>query len=406
MKFDSIIFQTLSDAERQDQLVELLGSREAFSEAFPSLDIFISLLKVSQLPELHLVFNRLVVVPAEMQQQMFERLLTQEGEWKRLVRSFYHFSRLMEVVPEQVKEQMMNRLLTQEDEWKRLVRSVYHFASLMEVVPEQVKEQMMNRLLTQEDEWKRLVDSINALARLMKVVPEQVKEQMVNRLLTQEGEWKPLGTDADHFFMIVEVVPEQVKEQMMNRLLTQEGEWERLVEDACGFATLMKVLPLNSQLKHLRHLFQKDDKGQLSLRLYRTLDHLHALIIKRVSSEGNPLRSLQECTNIEEFKRKLDKLIQVPELKRLGRLFGQAKRTADSSNEEGALAIGEDVVEPCHLGSMPLEVLQHIGSFAAPNIANKDVNEIIETHLGKPTVESVEALSSSSSSSSSLEASM
>ena len=45
---------------------------------------------------------------------------------------------------------------------------------------------------------------------------------------------------------------------------------------------------------------------------------------------------------------------------------------------------------------MPLEVLQRIGSFAAPSLANKDVNSIISAHLNRSKDESVEASSSAS----------
>ena len=72
-------------------------------------------------------------------------------------------------------------------------------------------------------------------------------------------------------------------------------------------------------------------------------------------------------------------------------------RTANRHvNEECALAVGGDAVEPCHLGRMPLEVLQRIGSFAAPSLANKDVNSIISAHLNRSKDESVEASSSAS----------
>ena len=233
----------------------------------------------------------------------------------------------------------------------------------------------------------------------MKVVPEQVKGQMIERLLTQEGEWERLVQDPHQFFVIVEVVPEQYQQQMIEQLLTREGDWERLLYSGHDFARLMEVPPLDSQLKLLRHLFQKDDKGQLSLRLNFSLNWLQLTVKLTLQRNwrGNPLTSLLECEDLEKFKNKLDELIEVPKLRILGRLFGEAKRTAGSHvHEEGALAVGGEAVEPCHLGRMPLEVLQRIGTFAVPGLANKDVNSIISAHLNRSKDESVEASSSAS----------
>ena len=106
MVFDSSSFRALSDVERQDQLVELLSSPEAFSEAFPNLDIFISLLEVGHLFELHLAFNRLEHMPSE---------------WKRLVRRSDQFLNIMKVSPESCQERLLNWLLLHENECKRLI---------------------------------------------------------------------------------------------------------------------------------------------------------------------------------------------------------------------------------------------------------------------------------------------
>ena len=348
MVFDSNIFQGLSDAERQGLLVEMLGSREAFSEAFPSLDSFIRLLGVCQLRELHLVFSRLEYMP---------------GEWARLVEYSYQFDSIMEVSSLDIQLRLVDHLLNQKGEWARLVNNAYNFEGLM------------------------------------KVVPEQVKGQMIERLLTQEGEWERLVQDPHQFFVIVEVVPEQYQQQMIEQLLTREGDWERLLYSGHDFARLMEVPPLDSQLKLLRHLFQKDDKGQLSLRLNFSLNWLQLTVKLTLQRNwrGNPLTSLLECEDLEKFKNKLDELIEVPKLRILGRLFGEAKRTAGSHvHEEGALAVGGEAVEPCHLGRMPLEVLQRIGTFAVPGLANKDVNSIISAHLNRSKDESVEASSSAS----------
>ncbi len=109
-------------------------------------------------------------------------------------------------------------------------------------------------------------------------------------------------------------------------------------------------------------------------------------------------------------------MIHTPALRNLGRLFGQAQRTvadpvinkkavafgegiSGQSNKEEVSTVSEDTADQRHLGRMPLEILQRIGSFAAPCLANQDVNSIISAHLDKPKIESREASGSSSSSS-------
>ena len=120
MVFDSNIFQGLSDAERQGLLVEMLGSREAFSEAFPSLDSFIRLLGVCQLRELHLVFSRLEYMP---------------GEWARLVEYSYQFDSIMEVSSLDIQLRLVDHLLNQKGEWARLVNNAYNFEGPYESSP-------------------------------------------------------------------------------------------------------------------------------------------------------------------------------------------------------------------------------------------------------------------------------
>ena len=63
MVFDLSTFRALSNVKRKDQLVELLSSPEAFSEAFLNLNIFISFLEVCELSELYLVFKWLDDMP-------------------------------------------------------------------------------------------------------------------------------------------------------------------------------------------------------------------------------------------------------------------------------------------------------------------------------------------------------
>lgn len=111
----------------------------------------------------------------------------------------------------------------------------------------------------------------------------------------------------------------------------------------------MGLVPLKGKLKLLRHLFQRDDEGQLSLRFGYKLHELKSLI-RNQSSEESPLRSLLKCTDLEQFKNTLDDVIRERcGLKKLGRLFGEAQRTCEQGSASESAS--------CHFGKLPLELI-------------------------------------------------
>ncbi len=356
----------------------------------------------------------------ENKEKLVDRLLATLS-----IHNNYCLVEVMKVSSESCKERLIDYLLSQEGEWQRLLRSTSCLVEVMKVSSESCKERLIDYLLSQDGQWRLLVPYTAHFSRIYKVAPEQSKQQMFERLLTQEGEWERLVKEGYNFVSVMEVVPAGMQQQMIDRLLTQEGEWARLVNTNAyqGYNNVHTIMKFSSEAYRHRMIDRLAQKGQLEKFSYygrnavynlreilrysscfmgaklihcliedsavphrRGLDDLSTIKFytdsvgiygnpSLIGTNRNPLESLQECTDIEEFKRKLDKLIQVPELKRLGRLFGQAIRSQDQ----------------CHLGRMPLEILQCIGSFAAPCLANQDVNSIISAHLDKPKIESREA---------------
>ncbi len=283
-------------------------------------------------------------------------------------------------------------ILSSQEAFSQAISSFDDFMSLWTSCSVAKQHLILNRLEHMPGEWARLVRDGYEFASIMEVSPRDSQLRLVDYLLNQEGEWARLVKIYWKFASIMESSPRDSQLRLVDYLLNQEGEWARLVRDGYEFARIMAASPLDSKLKLVRHLFQRDDEGQLSLRWRYTLDDLHPTI-KGVSSEESPLRLLLECKDLEGFKNKLDELIQVPKLRSLGRLLGQAKRTADSHlNKEGALTIGEDAVEPCHLGRMPLEVLQNISWFfvkigQAKRTADSHLNKEGALTIGEDAVE-------------------
>ena len=322
--------------------------------------------------------------------RVVNHLLTTEGEWARLVKDSDHLIQLVRYATEAGKDRLVNHVLTTEGEWQRLMVEMvvggYNLIDLMEYATEAGKDRLVNHLLTTEGEWERDVVELRHLSDLMRNATEAGKDRVVNHLLTKEGEWARLVNRRFNLEYLMNLVSEADKDRLVNHLLTQEGEWARLVNCRDNFARIMVVSTLESRLRLVRQLISVNDEGQLSLGLNYDLDGLRALIVG-VSSEKSPLRLLLEFRDLESFKNKIDEGIQelkVSESRKLGRLFGEARRTSRKEAED----VERD--DQCHLGKLPPELLQQIGQFAAPDVGVNDVNKTIKRYLDKP-VKSEEA---------------